>query len=169
MEKKQLYIDFDGVIMDTIKVTYKLMEDVKIDSKNQDEVSNFYKNIDWKNLLSITPEINDSFNCIQKLVDSNLFDISILTHVISLDEAIEKIKFIRKHTDDLTIIPVPKAVSKTNMVHTHGAILIDDYSVNLREWENAGGIGIRFNEKLNGKGFRVINKLDQILEVVNCD
>ena len=78
MEKKQLYIDFDGVIMDTIKVTYKLMEDVKIDPKNQDEVSNFYKNIDWKNLLSITPEINDSFNCIQKLVDSNLFDISIL-------------------------------------------------------------------------------------------
>ena len=55
------------------------------------------------------------------------------------------------------------------MVHTKDAILIDDYSSNLTEWEASGGIGIRFNEKLNGKGFRVINKLDQILEVVNCD
>ena len=125
--------------------------------------------MDWKNLLSITSEINDGFNCIQKLVDSDLFNISILTHVNSLDEAVEKVKFIRKHTDDLTIIPVPKAISKTKMVHTRGAILIDDYTSNLTEWENAGGIGIRFNEKLNGKGFKVINKLDQILEVVNCD
>ena len=51
------------------------------------------------------------------------------------------------------------------MVHTKGAILIDDYSGNLREWENEGGIGIRFSTKLNGKGFRVIDKLDQILDM----
>ena len=166
---RRLYIDFDGVIMDTINVTYRLIHEQGIDLKNDDEVSNFYKSLDWKNLLSITPEINDGFSCIQKLVDSNFFDISILTHVNSLDEAIEKVKFIRKHTDDLTIIPVPKLISKTKMVHTKGAILIDDYTSNLTEWEAAGGIGIRFNEKLNGKGFNVINRLDQVLEVINCD
>ena len=163
MEKKQLYIDFDGVIMDTINVTYKLIHEQGIDLNDNVRVNNFYCSLDWKNLLSITSEINDGFNCIQKLVDSNLFDISILTHVNSLDEA--KVKFIRKHTEDLTIIPVPKAISKTKMVHTKGAILIDDYTSNLTEWEEAGGIGIRFNEKLNGKGFKVINKLDQILEM----
>lgn len=168
MERKQLYIDFDGVIMDTINVTYRLIEEQGV-NKTEEEVQNFYKNLNWKNLLSITPEISDAFNCIQKLKDSDLFDISILTHVNSLDEAVEKVKFIRKHTDDLTIIPVPKAISKTKMVHTKGAILIDDYSSNLREWELAGGISIRFNMKLNSKGFKVINKLDQILEMELID
>ncbi|MCI5835151.1 MAG: hypothetical protein MR227_00365 [Firmicutes bacterium] len=165
MERKQLYIDFDGVIMDTIDVTYKLLEEQKISLQNEKEVENFYKTIDWKNLLSITPEINDGFNCIEKIRESNLFDIAILTHVNSLDEAIEKVKFIRKHTIDLTIIPVPKAISKTKMVHTEGAILIDDYTSNLTEWEASGGIGIRFNRSLNGKGFKVIDRLDKILEM----
>ena len=44
-------------------------------------------------------------------------------------------------------------------------VLVAQTTHNLTEWENAGGIGIRFNEKLNGKGFKVINKLDQILEM----
>ena len=52
------------------------------------------------------------------------------------------------------------------MVRTGGSILIDDYSGNLREWEATGGIGVRFSEKLNGKGFHVINRLDQIIEYV---
>lgn len=165
MEKRQLYIDFDGVIMDTIEVTYRLIEEQKISLQNEEEVHNFYKTLDWKNLLSITPEINDAFNCIEKIRKSNLFDIAILTHINSLDEAVEKVKFIRKHTIDLTIIPVPKAISKTKMVHTKGAILIDDYTSNLTEWKASGGIGIRFNRKLNGKGFKVIDKLDQILDI----
>lgn len=167
MEKKQLYIDFDGVIMDTIEVTYKLIKDLNIDMKNEEKVTEFYVGLDWKNLLSITPEINDAFECIQLLKDTNLFDISILTHVNSLDEIIEKVKFIRKHTDDLTVIPVPKSISKTKMVHTKDAILVDDYSSNLTEWEKSGGIGIRFSKNLDSKGFLVINKLDQVLEVLN--
>ena len=51
------------------------------------------------------------------------------------------------------------------MVHTEGAILIDDYTSNLTEWEASGGIGIRFNRSLNGKGFKVIDRLDKILEM----
>ena len=51
------------------------------------------------------------------------------------------------------------------MVHTENSILIDDYAGNLREWEKAGGIGVRFSEKLNGKGFHVINHLDQVIDL----
>ena len=32
---KDLYIDFDGVIKDTIKVSYKMMEDEKIDLRDR--------------------------------------------------------------------------------------------------------------------------------------
>ena len=51
------------------------------------------------------------------------------------------------------------------MVHIEGSILIDDYAGNLREWEEAKGIGVRFSTKKNGKGFYAIDKLDQILDL----
>ena len=109
--------------------------------------------------------INDGINCIHKILESNKFNVAILTHVNSLDEAVQKVKYIRKYLEDITVIPVPKAISKTKMVRSKDAILIDDYSGNLREWESEGGIGVRFSLKLNGKGFRVIDKLDQILDM----
>lgn len=160
-----LYIDFDGVILDTIAVTYELMDKQGIDKNDKEAVSNFYANLDWRYLLSITPEINDSLKCIQKLIDSKLFDISILTHVNSLPEAVEKVKFIRKYFEDITVIPVPKAISKTKMVQTEGSILVDDYAGNLREWESENGIAVRFSRKLNGKGFLVVDRLDQLIDM----
>ena len=162
---KNLYIDFDGVILDTINTTYKIMESVDIDTKDEEKTKAFYKTLDWQNILSITPTINDGLNCIQKIVDSEKFNVAILTHVHSLDEAVEKVKYIRKYFTDITIIPVPKEISKTKMVHSKDSILIDDYSGNLIEWEKEGGIGVRFSTKLNGKGFKVIDKLDQVIDL----
>ncbi len=160
-----LYIDFDGVILDTINVTMELMNEQNIDIKDVKKVSEFYTTLDWQYVLSITPEINDSLSSIQKLLDTKLFDISILTHVNSLNEAIQKVHYIRKFFRDITVIPVPKVISKTKMVQTAGSILVDDYAGNLREWESEHGIAIRFSPKLNGKGFLVINRLDQIIDI----
>lgn len=163
---KNLYIDFDGVILDTIEITYDLMDQLNVDKTDRLAVEKFYINLDWKNLLSITPEINESIKCIQDLIEKNIFNISILTHVNSLAEIIEKVHFIRKYFHDITIIPVPKAISKTKMVHAKDAILVDDYISNLNEWQEAGGIGILFSKKLKDKGFLAINKLDQIEKVL---
>lgn len=165
---KNLYIDFDGVILDTIEVTYKLMEELNIKKTDKKAVEKFYANLDWANLLSITPEINESITCIQNLIEADIFDISILTHVNSLNEIIEKVHFIRKYLPNITIIPVPKAISKTRMVHAEDAILVDDYVSNLNEWKEAGGIGILFSKNLKDKGFKAINKLDQIVGVLQC-
>ena len=160
-----LYIDFDGVILDTINVTMELMNQQNIDIKDVGKVRKFYTTLDWQHVLSITPEINDSLSSIQKLLDTKLFNISILTHVNSLNEAIQKVHYIRKFFKDITVIPVPKVISKTKMVQTAGSILVDDYAGNLREWESEHGIAIRFSPKLNGKGFLVINRLDQIIDI----
>ncbi len=162
---KNLYIDFDGVIVDTINMTYDMIHELKLDFNNKEEIESFYRNLDWKLLLKETPILNDSINCIKKLIDSNKFDISILTHVNSLHEIEEKVKFIRKYFKDITIIPVPKSISKTKMIHTEGSILIDDYTENLKEWEKEGGISIYFSPLLKSKGYKVINKLDQILDM----
>ncbi len=162
---KNLYIDFDGVIMDTINKTYQMMDEENIDKSDNEEVRKFYENIDWKRLLVEAGEINGAIEKVKKLNDSKKFNVSILTHVNSLDEAIEKVKFIRKFYDDITVIPVPKAISKTKMVHTKDAILVDDYTSNLVEWKSEGGIGIKFSIKPKKSDFVVIDDLDKIFEL----
>lgn len=162
---KELYIDFDGVILDTITEGYSRMEKLGLDCKNSDDCISFFGSLDWKEFIKNTPEINNSIDCIKKIIDSNRFRVSILTHINSLDEAIAKVNYIRKYFKDITVIPVPKKISKTKMVHSEGSILIDDYAGNLREWEEAKGIGVRFSTKKNGKGFYAIDKLDQILDL----
>lgn len=168
IEVKQLYIDFDGVILDTISYPYELMAKKGITPDNTSEVSKFYAELDWKSFLKKVPVIHNSIDCIQKIIDSKQFNISILTHVTTLDEAIEKVKYLRRYFKDITIIPVPRKISKTKMVHTEGAILIDDFTDNLREWTSEGGIGVRFSTKLSGKGYPVLDYLDKIIDM-NCE
>lgn len=162
---KNLYIDFDGVIMDTINKTYEMMKEQNIDRTDNEEVRIFYETIDWKKLLKEADEINGGLEKVKKLNDSNKFNVAILTHVNSLNEAIEKVKFIRKYYKDITIIPVPKAISKTKMVHTKDAILVDDYTGNLTEWKSEEGIGIKFSTKPKESEFKVINDLDALFDI----
>jgi len=161
-----LYIDFDGVIMNTIEIGYKKITESGKEI-NQETCIKMFSELDWKTFLNKEcSQINNSIECIQKIIDSEIFNINILSHVNTIEEAVAKIEYIRKYFKDITFIPVPKQISKTKMVHTKDAILIDDYSGNLREWTKAGGIGVRFSEKLNSKGFYVINRLDQVLDIV---
>lgn len=162
-----LYIDFDGVIMDTITSSYKMMEEEGIDPKDYEKSGSFYKKLDWNSFLKETKEIHNAFEEIDEIVKSKFFNVNILTHVTSLEEAEAKITFLRKKIKDITIIVVPKSVEKTKMVNAKDAILIDDYTDNLRKWERAGGIGVRFSLKLNGKGFYAIDHLKQIIEFVS--
>ena len=162
-----LYIDFDGVIMNTIEVTYEIMNNQKIDLKDIDKVEEFYKNSDWNTILKQSVPINNSWECLEKILESKKFNVSILTHVNSLKEIEEKVKIIRKHFRDITIIPVPKSISKTKMLKAEGAVLVDDYVNNLIEWEEAGGYGIKFDLDMDGKGFPVIDRLDVLVDMLD--
>ena len=160
---KNLYIDFDGVISDTIEVTYKMIEEEKIDRTDFDAVANFYQDLDWVSLLEKTPLINNSMEKIEKLINSKKYDVAILTHVSSQKEAVAKIKYIRKFLKEITIIPVPKAVSKTEMVCAKDSILVDDFKGNLAEWEAAGGISVRFFKTKKNTPYIDITDLEELL------
>ena len=45
---KQLYIDFDGVILDTMTKSYEELKKENIDRKDEEKVREFFKNADWK-------------------------------------------------------------------------------------------------------------------------
>lgn len=160
---RRLYIDFDGVVMDTIPLLYKSLEERKIDITEELQRKEFFSKFDFSKIINDSNILNDSVKCINKLIESKRFEISFLTHINSLEEGIVKTEYLRSHFKDITIILVPKAISKTKMVHSGGAILVDDYSGNLEEWKNNGGIPIRFSKELESKGYKVLNKLDKLL------
>lgn len=163
MQKKNLYIDFDGVILDTITPLYKDFE--KLNDEDKEDPKKFFENYPWKEIIDDKYILNNAINELNEIIKSNEYNLAILTHVNSINEAVLKIKYLRRYFDDITIIPCPKEISKTQMIHTKQSILIDDYAGNLREWEAAGGIGIRFNTKGEEKGFKTINRLSQIINM----
>ena len=162
MERKNLYIDFDGVILDTITPLYN---DFKTKNISKENAKDFYINYPWEKIIDDKYIINDAIEDIKAIINSNKFNLAILTHVNSTKEAVLKINYLRKYFKDITIIPCPKEVSKTKMIHTKDNILIDDYAGNLREWRQEGGIGVRFNKEGNGKGFLTIKNLKEIIDM----
>ena len=158
---KKLYIDFDGVILDTISPLYETARNLNYDINDEE----FYRTFDFKKVLKDEYILNDSINCIKKLINSKKFDVSILTHCSSINEGADKISYIRKFFKDMTVIICPKCISKTKMLPMRNAILVDDYSKNLNEWESEGGIAVKFSQESKENRFTVINKLDKLIEI----
>ena len=51
------------------------------------------------------------------------------------------------------------------MTQTKDAILVDDYSGNLKEWEEKGGIGVKYTREKEDCKYLNINNLDELLEL----
>lgn len=147
----KLYIDFDGVIVNTMEIIEQELKENNL--KKTDE---YYMNIDWLKLLNKCEIINSAFKQIEKL--KSIFDISILTHIYTIEEGGAKLNFIRKYDKNLNVILVPKNIAKSKIVNAKNAILIDDYNENIKDWINNGGIGIKFNNK----SYLTINTLAEI-------
>ena len=139
-----LYIDFDGVIMDTIRVSYKMMEDLGIDLSDRDAVIKFYQNIDWSELLANSEELKEAFKYINMIYDEGIYNPIILTTVNSLQEMTAKINYVRSKNDHISVICVPSGIEKSMVVNAAGSILVDDYSGNLIKWANSEGVSIKF-------------------------
>lgn len=169
--KIKLYLDFDGVILDTIDVTYSMFK-----KSGYADMHEFYKTLDWDNVIEISKPINDSINCIHDIVNSSLYDVNILTHVITREEAIAKKKFVSDNLPMVKLITVDKIFNKCDVVDCENAILVDDYMENLKLWSSKGGISIKFSDK--GKDYDImsidnlgllIDKYDEISKMINRD
>jgi len=131
----KIYIDFDGVIVDTDKTINKL---IKKEDKHE-----FIKNYDWELLIKESEIIN---NAIENIKNSK-YDTYLLSKVSTTQEAKAKIKFLRKNKVNINLHFVPSGIDKNQVVQAKGNILIDDKIRNLDLWRQAGGISIYFNSK----------------------
>lgn len=168
MRKYKLNIDFDGVILDTIPLMYEMLRVNKVEKHEFEKVREILSNINWQVFIREAQELNNSFECIEKLNNSGLFSIFILTHVNSIQEIVEKTKFIRERFDHIPVISVPKELPKTIVLGESviGTILVDDYSGNLRTWRDAGGFPIKYSNEVENDEFIVINSLDKVIDVI---
>lgn len=158
-----LYLDFDGVIVDSIKVTYKMMEEKGISIEDTPRVREFYRDLDWFKLLNNINQLSNSIRCIKKLQEEGTYNLYILTTVNSLDEIEAKLNYVRGFGLNIPIISVPKGVNKNDVVEAKNNILVDDYSGNLYAWESAGGIGVKFSEEnKKQQGFITVNSLGEL-------
>lgn len=159
----KLYIDFDGVILDTIDVSYKRIKELYGDNPTKEDVGTFYKNLDWNKFLEECDQINHSLDNLQKLINSKLYDVAILTHVQTSHEEEAKERYLKKHVPQISFIPVTRPLPKWRAIECKGAILVDDYGVNLKEWHEHGGIAIKFSQKNKEYDYIKIKSLDELI------
>lgn len=158
---QKLYLDCDGVILDTINKSYNMLKEAGI--TGEDEVTKFYSSIDWEKLIEESGEINDSINKIKILLD--YFDIQILTHVNTNYEARVKMEYFSKKLPGVNVIAVPKRVKKADYVTAKGSILVDDYTPNLDYWKEKGGIPVKFSDSLKECSYMVITDLLELIDL----
>jgi len=164
--KLELYIDFDGVILNTIDIINKRLEENEILKRGiREEIQNFFFGQDWEELISISNQINDSIYCIKKIIDSGLYDVRILTHVNTKSEAECKIEYLHKYIKGLEVIPVYYGNRKCDAVKCNNAILVDDSIKNLISWKEENGISVHFSDKCSSNEFIELNRLDILMDM----
>ena len=156
----KLYLDFDGVILDTIDVTYKMYEK----NKKYKDIRDFYRTLDWNYVIEVSNPINDSINCIHNLINSSLYDVNILTHVVTREEAIAKKKYIDNNLPSVKLITVDRDIDKCDVVDCDNSVLVDDYMGNLELWQSKGGIPIKFSDKGKEYDSMSINSLNMLID-----
>ena len=131
----KIYIDFDGVLLDTDKV-------IDLEFNGIGERREFVKNYDWFKLMRDDLIINNAF----EYINNSRYDVSLLSKISSMCEGQAKIKYLRGNNINIDINLVPTLINKCDVVNAYNNILIDDKIVNLDSWEKSGGISIFFNK-----------------------
>lgn len=160
----KIYIDFDGVILNTIEVSYKRIREQFGENASIEDSTSFYRSINWDEFLRECTPINHSIDCLKQIMNSKKYDVAILTHVLSLEEEKAKQKYLKEYLPKIKYIPVTVPKPKWAAVNCKNSILVDDYSQNLREWQEHGGIAIKFSQKDKEYDFLTIKGLDELLK-----
>ena len=131
----KVYVDFDGVLLDTDSVIDKEFD-------GNGERREFVKNYDWFKLMRDDLIINNALD----YINNSKYEVSLLSKISSMCEGQAKIKYLRSKGVNIDINLVPTLINKCDVVSAYGNVLIDDKIVNLDSWSNSGGISIYFNK-----------------------
>ena len=139
-----IYIDFDGVILDTAPILFEEWERLpNYEQLPESEKIKYIQRSNWEKVLNSSRIINDSVYYLKSMNPKESF---ILTKIHSLEnEGEAKIKWIRSHQIKQGIYLVPYHQYKTDIVDPEENILIDDCLMNLDRWKEKKGNPILFD------------------------
>ncbi len=153
---KEIYIDFDGVILNTqVEIDKKYYEHGGVIDESWNKV--LENEIDWKKLLGDSKVIGNSLEVLKELYNQGQ-KTYIFSRVFSLGEAQEKINYLRDNNVLTDFIICPKRARKSEVIIPNkNRILVEDSTSNAMDWKNNGGLELFFTKD--------ISKLNQILEL----
>lgn len=168
MENQCVYIDFDGVILDS----EQRMLDRKfacgfIDHYDANQYDQYfdYTNLhpeEWDYIIRDAKSINDSVEIIREL--QNLRRLAILTKIHTFYEMRVKVDDLRNHRKiNVPIIFVPPGVKKHEVILPNGQILIDDSKKNVVSWIENGGNGFIFDASIDSDQESKVKSLEFLL------
>jgi hypothetical protein len=158
---RKLFLDLDGVLVNTNKYIQETINNSNIDTSIKEAFIELCKSFPWNNFLLKCEEINNSFELLNQL--NKIYDLTIITHFYSFDEEKLKIDYITTNFKGIKYITVPFEKKKDEMVDAKNCILVDDYYVNIENWNNSGGIGLYFSSNTN-KNTITIDNLSYLLD-----
>ena len=139
-----LYIDFDGVILDTEKLLFE--EWRKNPNRHllpESEKIKYIQKANWDYILNHAEIIANSIYYLSQMNPKETF---ILTKIHSLtNEGSAKMKWMKKAGIKQATILVPYNLKKSDVVLAKNNILIDDCLKNLDDWSNSEGYPVLFD------------------------
>ena len=169
MEKPIFYCDCDGVIINTIEVSFKIMQEAGCNINNRSEVDAFFKSkIDWNKVFSKIDYINNSIEKLKLIKSQNIFkDVIILTKLSGgYDEERLKRDLFKEVLPDFKVITLQYGLSKGLAVPAKDNILVDDEIGNCKSWEKENGIAILFSPYMFNLETNIINNLCDVTDTL---
>lgn len=163
MKQKNIFIDLDGVVLNSEQKIRDLIQERKPTSKKEWDI--FFENIDWFELLKNSSSINHSVE-ILKEVSMHEDNLMILTKIHTLLEAQAKVYDLRENRKiNIPILFVPPHVDKSQIyIPNNKEILVDDSQKNIDNWNKFGGNGILFKEDCEVETNNKVKSLEFLLK-----
>ena len=144
-----IYIDFDGVILDTEGLLFEeWRKNPNRHNLTEDDKIKYIQRADWNYIINNSEIINDSIYYLKHIDPSQS---AILTKIHSLsNEGMAKIKWLRENRVKQNIVLVPYLFKKSDVVDARGNLLVDDCLKNLDDWVDNDGYPLFFDVNDDG-------------------
>ena len=170
MKSDCIFIDFDGVILDSEERMLERKYDLGFhDHKNESEFDAYfeYTNLhpeEWEYIIKGAKSINNSVEIIKELENLKR-KIAILTKIHTLQEMKVKTEVLREDLKLLcSVIFVPPGVKKHQVVIPNHQLLIDDSKKNIKRWIENGGRGLIFDSTIDSDTDEKVKSLEFLIK-----
>ncbi len=159
----KLYCDCDGVLYDTIDVSFDMMREIGCNMHDPNEIDYyFHRVIDWNEVFRRAHVINNGIEKLKILKDSGYFqNVEILTGLCGNDQEERLKRFVFGETiPEVRVITVQYGIPKALAIpKPEISILVDDEKRNCFKWEKYDGTAVLFSREVMDLKNNIVNDL----------